>query len=52
MRFEELDETVTFYIGPLPLPEPTSPPPPRGGGRGPIGATLETAMNNFNSSCT
>ena len=48
MRFEELDETVTFYIGPLPLPKPIPPPPPPP--PGPIGATLGTAMNNFNSS--
>ena len=37
----KLDETVTF-LGPL--PEPITPLP------GPIGATLGTAMNNFNSS--
>ena len=39
LRFQEEDETVTFYIGP---PSPTCYPP-----QGPIGATLGTAMNNF-----
>ena len=41
MRFQE-DEKVTFYKGP---PSLTCYPP-----QGPIGATLGTAMNNFNSS--
>ena len=36
MCYEDLDETITVYIGSLPLPEPW--------------ATLGTAMNNFNSS--
>ena len=51
MRFEELDETVTFYMGPLPLPKssnPPPPPPPPGGGT--IVATLGTSVNNLNSS--
>ena len=39
MRFEEADETVTFYMEP---PSPTSYPP-----QGPNGTTLGTVMNNF-----
>ena len=41
MHFEDVDETVTFYIGPPPQPD-TPPPPQR-----PIRATLGTAMNNY-----
>ena len=40
-HFQEVDKTVTFYIGPP--PQPVTP-------TGAIGATLETAMNNFYSS--
>ena len=40
---------LLFTIGSLPLPEPITPPPPPPPPR-PIGATLGTAMNNFNSS--
>ena len=42
MRSQEVDETVTFYIGP--------PPQPLTPHQGPIEATLGTAMNNFYSS--
>ena len=41
MCFQEVDETVTFYIG----PHPNLLPP-----QGPIGATLWIAMNNLYSS--
>ena len=40
MHFQEVDETVTFYIG-LP-PQPVTP-------TGAIGATLGTATNNLYS---
>ena len=41
MHFEEVDETVTFYIGHP--PQPVTP-------TGALWATLGTAMNNFYSS--
>ena len=41
MHFQEVDETVTFYIGPP--PQPVTP-------TGAIGATLGTATNNLYSS--
>ena len=47
MHIEDVDETVTFYIGPgLPNLIPTPPPPQQG----PIRTTLGTAMNNYYSS--